>query len=361
MNKAVQLIEHLPADFRRMAWPIAMGTLATTVVVIALVGLWRLASIALLIFGGMMFGIFLRGTVEQVMRRTPLGRKTAATVVITALLLLVGVLAWIMGPSLLSSFDNLVDSLPGAWQALQEWLNRYPLLERLAGQLQSMASGMQSQMANMMMNLVSAGVWGVTAAVVMFFTGLYFAVEPRTYARGFVSLIPPARRQRTEQVLDELDHSLRWWLVGRLASMAVVAVLTWIGLLIFGLPSALSLAVIAGLLSFIPNLGPVLSVLPAFAVAVTQGFQMVLWVGLLYIGIQTVESYLITPLIQRKAVTLPPVYILTFQLSMGLLFGILGLLLATPLGVVALVLVKMLYIQDRLHEPTGLPSGNRSS
>jgi len=355
MNKATHLIEHLPADFRRLGWPIALGTLATAAVVIALLGLWRLGHIALLLFGGVLFGIFLRGSVDQVMKRTPLGRHSAAAVVTAALLLVAGVLAWIMGPSLLDSFDQLFDTLPRAWQRLQDWSNRYPLLEQLAGQLQELGASMKTRMAETMMSLLSSSVWGLTAAVVMFFTGLYLSVEPRVYRDGLLALVPPSRRARAGEVLGELDHSLRWWLVGRLSSMLVVAVLTGIGLWLLGIPSALSLGVIAGLLSFIPNLGPVLSVLPAFAVAVSESFSMVLWVGLLYLGIQTVESYLITPLIQRKAVSLPPVYTFMFQLSMGVLFGMLGLLLATPLGVVVLVLVKMLYIQDTLRESTTLP------
>jgi predicted PurR-regulated permease PerM len=117
------------------------------------------------------------------------------------------------------------------------------------------------------------------------------------------------------------------------------------------MPLALTLGLLAGLLSFIPNIGPILSFVPAGLLAIPQGFSQVLYVGLLYIGIQTVESYVITPPMQRRMVSLPPALTISAQVILGVLFGFLGLLLATPLAAAVLVLVKMLYLEDVLGEP----------
>ena len=134
-------------------------------------------------------------------------------------------------------------------------------------------------------------------------------------------------------------------------SLCLVGMLTALGLWILGVPAPLSLGFVAGVLSFIPNFGPLLSLVPAVIVALPNGPQMVLYVILLYAGIQLVESYFITPLIQHRAVRLPPALILLAQILMGVLFGFLGLLLATPLTAVLLVLIKRLYIEDVLAEP----------
>lgn len=137
--------------------------------------------------------------------------------------------------------------------------------------------------------------------------------------------------------------------------MAVVGILTWLGLVLLQVPLAMTLAILAALLSFVPNVGPILSAIPAALVGLAQSPTTALYVVGLYVAVQTIESYLITPLIQREAVLLAPALVLTMQLAFGLLFGFLGLLVATPLTVILVVLVKMLYLEDRLGEKVELP------
>lgn len=137
--------------------------------------------------------------------------------------------------------------------------------------------------------------------------------------------------------------------------MLVVGALTWVGLLALGTPFALTLAMVAALLSFIPNIGPILSAVPAVLIGLTVSPTMALYVMLLYIGVQTVETYLITPLIQRSIIAMPPALLMTAQLAMGVPLGVLGLLVAAPLTLVLLVLVETLYIQDTLGESAETP------
>jgi predicted PurR-regulated permease PerM len=141
---------------------------------------------------------------------------------------------------------------------------------------------------------------------------------------------------------------MRRWLVGKVAGMLVIGGLTSAGLSLIGVPAALALGVVAGLLSFIPYLGPVLSLVPAALLALTQSPAMLAWVLALYVGIQTVESYVVTPLIQQEAVALPPGLIITAQVLLGVVVGWLGLLLATPLTACVVVLVDELYPGDAL-------------
>ena len=149
-------------------------------------------------------------------------------------------------------------------------------------------------------------------------------------------------------MLDSVYDTLERWLKGKLLSMLLVAILTALGLWALGIPMALTLSLIAGLLCFIPNFGPLLSMIPAVLIALVQGPQMALYVVLLYVGIQFVESNFITPQIQKKMVDLPLAMIMISQVTLGLLTGTLGLILATPIMLIIMQLVKMLYVQDVL-------------
>ncbi len=182
----------------------------------------------------------------------------------------------------------------------------------------------------------------------IFFVGLYAAYEPDLYRNGLIKLVPIDRRDRTKEVLNEMRSALGRWLVGRFFSMAIVGIATGIAMWLLGIPLPMSLGVLAALLTFIPNFGPLLAAVPQMLLAVNGGTQTVLYVVLFNVILQTVESYLITPLVQRHEVSLPPILTIAAQLVMGVLVGIIGVMMAAPLVVVAMVLVQMLYVQDRL-------------
>ena len=200
------------------------------------------------------------------------------------------------------------------------------------------------------------GFGGLVFAVVI---GIFLAFQPDLYRTGFLNLFPKTRRNRLGEVLDELGFTLWWWLMGQLATMASVGTFIGIGLSLLGVPLAGTLGLIAAILSFIPSLGPLISVIPAVMLGLTKSLSMGLWVCLLYLGIQILEANVITPLVQKKAISLPPAFVLGSELLMGLLLGGAGLAFATPLAAVILVLVNMLYIQDVLGEPGSLPSHAR--
>lgn len=162
---------------------------------------------------------------------------------------------------------------------------------------------------------------------IIIFIGLYVAAEPRLYSDGLIRLVPLNRRQRAREVLDEVGSTLRWWLIGKVASMIVVGVSTVVGLWLLDIPLALTLGLLAALLTFIPNVGPILSVVPAMLLALMQSPMQALYVALLYLGIQTVESYFLTPLMQKRTVSLPPALTIFTQVLFGVMVGSLGFVL----------------------------------
>lgn len=184
---------------------------------------------------------------------------------------------------------------------------------------------------------------------------LFLALDPELYRRGLVRLFPATAQQRAGEVVDELGRTLQAWLVGQLALMLITGTLTGIGLLILGIPLALALAVFVGLMEFIPLVGPILGFIPIVIMALSQGTGALISVAILYLAVQQVEGNILTPLVQQRAVALPPGLTVGAVFLGGALFGPLGVILGTPLMAVLFVLVKMLYVHDVLHQSVEVP------
>jgi predicted PurR-regulated permease PerM len=180
------------------------------------------------------------------------------------------------------------------------------------------------------------------------FTALFLAVDPQRYRSSLVQLVPPQGRPRARQVIDQVIDGLKMWLLGRVVSMVLIAIVITIGLHLLGVPLALALGVLTGLFEFIPVVGPLLSAVPAILMGFTVGPMMALYVAVFYLIVQQLEGNVLTPIVQMKTASLPPVLTLTAVVAMGLLFGPLGVLVATPLALVIMILVQELYIHDVL-------------
>ena len=203
---------------------------------------------------------------------------------------------------------------------------------------------------------VVSNVLGALAYGVVFVAlGLYLAIDPGVYVRGLVRLVPRPRRARVQEVLQEVGATLGHWLVGRIVSMGIVGGITTGGLWLLGVPLAPALGFLAALAEFVPNVGPFLAFVPALLLALTESTTRALAVLLLYLGVQGFESYVLTPLVEKRAVALPPALTITAQVLMAVLVGGLGLALATPLAAAALVLVRRLYVEDTLGDALEVP------
>jgi predicted PurR-regulated permease PerM len=175
------------------------------------------------------------------------------------------------------------------------------------------------------------------------------------YVRGTIRLVPPDYRLRAGEILGALGYTLKWWLIGQGVTMLVVAVATWLGLWALGVPLAFVLGVIAGLFNFIPNFGPLFSAVPATLLALTVSPERAIAVIILFIVLQNLEGNVLTPLIQRKAVDLPPALGIIAQILLGILVGPVGLILAWPLCAAVVLAVKMLYVEDTLGDELPTP------
>lgn len=341
---------------------------------------WEGAKVLLLAFAGLLLGVLLRAVSSWLRDRMGSSYRVAYALTLTLVVVLLAVSVLYLAPRIDRQAGQLAEQLPQALDRLDDRMETYGWYRWLEGVTPSpeeMASDAANASADAgggdsgesadagepdgrsifqgALRWLRIGVGGIVNAVVILFVGLYFGAQPRLYRRGVLRLVPLARRGRADEVLDATHDALEHWLLGKLIAMVIIGVASTIGLMILGIPLALTFGILAGLLSFIPNFGPVLSALPPMLLALATDPQKALWVAVLYMGIQAVESYLITPMIQQRAVDLPPVAIILAQIFLGVLFGFLGLLVATPLMAVVLVLVQKLYVEgalgDDLDEP----------
>jgi predicted PurR-regulated permease PerM len=323
---------------------------AVIALVVALLGAWYARDVLLLAFAGVLLAVFLRTIASWVSARTPLPTGLALAAVVVLLFGGLVTAFWLRGPAIAVEVDALRDAIPRAASAAEARLRQYawgrevladlPTLEEAlpsARSAVSRATGAFSRTFGVLMNFV-----------VILFLGVAFAATPRPYVRGILALVPAPKEPRAREVLDRLGQTLWWWLVGRVLSMAVIGVATGVGLWLLGVPLAFLLALIAALLTFIPNVGPVLSAVPAILLALVQGPRVALYVVLLYAGVQLVESYVLAPVIDQKTVYLPPALSVLAQLVLALAAGLLGVALAAPLAAAAMVVVTLLYVQDVL-------------
>jgi predicted PurR-regulated permease PerM len=333
---------------------VARRTLASTgvvaAVVILLLFVWYARDVLLLAFAGILVGVFLRRLATWVSDRTPLSPRWSLVVVVLALLgSFVGTFA-LRGESIAAEVRTLRDQLPEAAEQLQDRLERYEWGRRAVEAAPSAGELLPDNpdAIGRVTGAVSSTFSALASFVIILFLGIVLAATPRVYVNGLLALLPEAKVPRGREVLGRLYDTLWWWLIGRIAAMTFIGVITGVGLWIIGVPLAFLLGLLAALLSFIPNIGPILSAIPAVLLALAQGPREALWVVALYVGVQVVESYLLDPIIDRKTVHLPPALTILAQLVFVLFAGIPGLALATPLTAALVVLVTMLYVQDVL-------------
>lgn len=324
--------------------------LITVAIVGALYVVWQVREVFMLIFGALVVATAMRVIADGIMKILPLSEKTAVGFAVFSILSIFAVALWLIGDLLGTQMGELLDKLPHAISATNNWLNGTAFGRRVLDLWRSTpATGVPwSQVAD----ITSIAVGGLGYAFLIVAIGLYLAAAPGPYRRGFISLVPPSKRAPTESALVLAADGLRHWLIGQILCMLVVGMLTTVALSLIKMPLALSLGIIAGLTAFIPFLGPIffgfLTILLAFA----EGPEKALQVAFVCLGIQQLEGYVITPIIQRRAVSLPPALGLISVIFFGLLFGMLGILFATPLMVVIMILVQKLYVEYGLENST---------
>lgn len=351
-------------------------TLFVTAVVVVVLVAWRLIEVLLLLFGAVLIGVLLRTLAEPIQRYARLPPRWAVLAALLGVLAALGLAGWVFGREIQAQVTSLADRLPAAWETLQARLTRLPYGEQMVERLDQLAPAMAGDPAPAPEPEAAAtapadaapalpgfdaslfsGVRAVAASimtglgelVLVVFAGIFLALNPQSYRDGLMRLAPTDRsRKRLGLAFDVSGQGLRRWLLGQLISMSIVAVMVGLGTWAIGLPAPLALGLFAGLLEFVPIVGPTVAALPALLLALMAGPEAAAWTLALYVLVQQVEGNLIMPLVQKRMVALPPVLALFAILSFGALFGAIGILFATPLAVVVFLLVRTLHLGEDL-------------
>jgi predicted PurR-regulated permease PerM len=328
------------------------ATVVAVGVLLVLFLLWRLSAVLLVVFAGILLAVFLDGLTMLISRVSGIARRPALAIAIVLFFGFFALAGWLVGPPVGTQIAKLSDQIPGGLENLRAFLEDRQWGREILSWIPE--SGEFPSVGTNVLRGVGGFFWSaggvILNAILVLFIGIYMAVCPGLYIDNTIRLFPIRRRKRMREVFNALGVALRWWLLGRAASMLVVGVLTALGLWIAGVPQPLALALIASFLAFVPFLGPVLGAIPAMLVALVESPVKVLYVILVFTIVQILENYFITPLIQQRAVSMAPALLITVQIMMAVLFGGLGVLLATPLAVVIIVLIQMLYIHDVLRD-----------
>jgi predicted PurR-regulated permease PerM len=315
---------------------------------------WSGVHVLLQAFAGVLFAVFLSALSSWLSRHAGISYRWALVVIVLGLLVVAGGATWLLADRVATQTVQIKKELPRSFKQLQDYLKEYQWGHMLVESAPETAQRVTQEVGNFtrLTGLVAGVARFLEALVVILVVGVFGAAEPKVYREGVLHVVPRFHRRRAEQALDAVIHNLRWWLVGQVVLMLLIWITTTVGLLLIGVPLALALGFIAGVLELIPYVGPWLSAVPALLIALLAGPEYVMMTAALYLGLHIVEGYVLVPLIQRRAVHLPPALTLVMQVLIAELLGVLGLFVAAPLTVVGLVLVKMLYVEDALGDET---------
>lgn len=322
-------------------------------IVAAAAALLALGELLLLIFGSIVVAVILRA-IARIFLRLRIPEGLSVTLASLTLLALLGGLGWVFGGLVYEQFVALIARIPEAAAATQaqldDWGIDYNVLQA-SRDIGAQISGLTSRAGSFAMSAGGA----VTNLILVLAGAVFFAAQPQLYRDGLLRLIPKQRMTIAEATFDDSAMALGLWLQAQILSSIVVVVFVYIGLTVLGVPSALALAIIAGLLDFIPFIGPVLAGIPAVLVAFSVSPATALWTIALYLVIQQIQGNFLQPLIQKRSVDLPPAVLLFAVVAAGTLFGLIGVILSAPLTVVGFVLVQRLYIEQVLHREPKRP------
>lgn len=323
--------------------------------VFAALGMYELLlktfQVFLIGFAAVLWATLFRGPADWLMHKTGLNRSWATLISVIFVLGVMTGLGFLIVPQISKQIPELQQKIPQAVQDLKGQVQQLPFGEEIVKELENpreILQGNKQAVSSFFQSFFTSAFGIVADLFIVIVVGFFFLAKPGLYKTIIVKAFPKSRRKRAGEVLIYQYRTLKSWLGGKLFDMFVVALLTTTGLWLLGIPLAITLGVIAGLFSFVPNLGPLLAQIPALLIAYTKGPEYVLYVFILYNSVQLIESNLLLPLIQQYMVAIPPAFILLSQVLLGIVAGIFGVILAVPLLVILMVFIKMVYLQDIL-------------
>ena len=381
----------------------ALRTAAAIVgLAVALLLLWRTRTLVLTIFLGVLFALAVSSGVDR-LQRWKVPRGIAAPLIVFAFVGLVGAFGSWIGPTVREQTTELRTKLPEALEKLEQWVHSRgggviatiiglgeevsppppavagdsapgaqddtALVPRTADSTKSVAPGPTTKKTGpsslrdrlvaqiggagrYFLHLLGSTLAVVSGIVLVIFLAIYLAIDPSVYRRGLVHLVPERARGRTEEILAAIAMTLRKWLVTQLIAMVVIGAVTTVVLMVLKVRAAVPLGILAGLLEFVPTLGPILSSLPAIAMGFVDSPEKALAVTIAYVGIQFIENHLLIPILMREGLDLPPALTIVMQALMAIVFGVLGLLVAVPLLAAIMIATRVVTGHERTSRTT---------
>jgi predicted PurR-regulated permease PerM len=353
-----------------LAWAISVGGIGTVTFAALLVATWYFASTLFLIFAGMLLGVALNALTILLSRVTKLPHSLRLTVICLVLAALLSGVIFLGGATITEQAKALSGTIKSQVVNVKAFLEKYGVdtsyldLGNLTAAPAGQAAAPEAPAAAAPPhNLPSAGtiassggailsqtwkiVLGTVGAVgnffIVLFLGLCFAAQPGVYRGGLIYMAPARRRANVAVVVDRIGETLERWLIAQMITMFAVFFITWVGLMLIGIPGSFILGIQAGLLTFIPTVGALIGGLIVVLASLASGWVAALSAFVLFLGIHALESYILTPMLQRQALEIPPATLFAVQILLGVVFGIWGLALALPLMAVVKVVINFLH------------------
>ena len=327
--------------------------LAAVIIVAIVAAAWlaiTLTRFFMLVFASIVLAAIFDALAAWLRRVARVPHRLALILSVLGIIALFAFVFTLFGSQLAREFVTIQDRVPEALRDLEGFLNRYGLGDR-ARDLVKLGSDDISRIASQAGGYALAAGSGVADFVLVLVGAIFLASDPGTYRRGLLMLIPAKGEPTASLALDDASRGLRGWMVGQAVSSLVVVGLTWGGLALLGVPASGGLGLIAGLLDVIPMIGPIIAGVPAVLLAFTVSPATALWTVVLFLVIQQLQGNFLQPMIQKRAVDVPPGVLLFAVVACGLLFGFLGVLLAGPLTVVLYVMIQRIYVRAILGKP----------
>jgi predicted PurR-regulated permease PerM len=347
------------AEHRDFAMRALTAAALVVLVVASAMFLVHLLDVLLLAFAGILLAIAIDGLVRLILRYLPIARGWALLIAFAIILLLIAAAALVIVPQTAAQIPQLMEQLPQAAREVGNFFRQLPGAEAAieGGNNENGGAFSNENIMARVGGVFSTAFGAIGSIALILILACYIVLSPGMYADHFVHLIPRERRGRVREVLATQGRALRLWLVSRFISMIFVGVVTAIGLSLLGVPMALTLGLLAGLLTFIPYLGPIIAAVPTALVALLVDVQLAVIAVLFYFAVETIEGNVVTPLAAKHVVHLPPAYTVLIQVAGGVAAGIPGVILATPITVAAAVAVQMLYMEDTLGDEVEVLGG----
>jgi predicted PurR-regulated permease PerM len=357
-----------------LAWSITVGGIGTVAFAVLVAFSWYYAATLFLLFAGALLGVALNA-MTHVLQKV-MGGPHALRLMLVCLVL-AGLLSGIIflgGSTIAHQANALSNTLKSQLVTVKTFLEQHGVdtsyLE-LGGITTPSSPEADNLPASLPKNLPSAGViasgggaivtqtlkllLGTVSAVgnlfIVLFLGLAFAAQPSVYRKGLLHMAPAKYRAHVTVVVDRISETLERWLIAQMVTMAAVFLVTWIGLLLIGIDSAFILGIQAGLLAFIPTVGALVAGVIVTLASLASGWVAGASALVLFLGVHAMESYVLTPIIQRQALDIPPATLFGFQILLGVVFGVWGLALALPLMAIAKVIIDYLREDDPEQRP----------